>query len=107
MEDQPLVAQTIASALEEEYTVLGSDDADHALAALQADAVHLVLLDCLLPGGGYLRVLDRCDALGTPVLLMSGDLDRAEELRAGQRAFLAKPFSIDALLETVRRMIGS
>lgn len=104
VEDQALVAQTIASALEDEYQVLQSEGADAALLTLEATNVHLVLLDCLLPGGGYARVLDRCDALSTPVVLMSGDLERAEELRQGRRAFLAKPFSIDDLLAIVGKL---
>ncbi|MGH7041641.1 MAG: response regulator [Acetobacteraceae bacterium] len=104
VEDQDLVGDTIASVLEDEYEVLRSGDADHALRLLESVTVHLVLLDCLLPGGGYPRVVDRCDALQTPVVLMSGDLERAEELRQGRRAFLAKPFAIDVLLETIQRV---
>lgn len=105
VEDQSLVAETIASALEDAYSVLHSEDAREALQILESERVHLVLLDCLLPGGGYARVLDRCDALALPVVLMSGDLERVEELRGGRRAFLAKPFSIDDLIGTVQRVV--
>jgi len=104
VEDQALVAQTIASALEDDYEVLQSENAPEALAILNAGSVDLVLLDCLLPGGGYAEAIARCDELGIPAVLMSGDPDRLAHLETGPRPFLAKPFSIDALLETVESL---
>ncbi len=60
-----------------------------------------MLLDCLLPGGGTGEVMGRADRAGVPVILMSGDMERMESLRDGDRPFLSKPFSIDSLMRTV------
>jgi DNA-binding response OmpR family regulator len=105
VEDHALVAETITSALEDSYDVLHVSEAESALEVLTSSVVDLVLLDCLLPGGRYAEVIMRCDQAGTPVVLMSGDLERGEVLKTEHRPFLAKPFSIEALLRTVEQLL--
>ena len=105
VEDQPLVAETIASALSDEYDVVCGASASDALEALERGTSDLVLLDCLLPGGRAADVIALADRLGVPVVLMSGDIERIDALQDGTRPFLAKPFSMDALLETTRNAL--
>ncbi len=102
VEDQSLVAETIATALGDEYEVVCRASAGEALAILDQGRSELVLLDCLLPGGHAADVVARADAAQVPVILMSGDPDRMEQLRDGDRPFLPKPFSLDALMHAVR-----
>ncbi len=102
VEDQDLVAETIASALGDDHDVVCGASAGEALAFLERGGCELVLLDCLLPGGRATDVMARADAAGVPVVLMSGDLERLEALREASRPFLSKPFSINALMEAVR-----
>lgn len=101
VEDHPLVAETIAAALGEDYEVACGTSASEALGILERGASDLLLLDCLLPGGRVAEVIASAEAAGVPIVLMSGDMERIEALRGGTRPFLAKPFSMDALIRTV------
>jgi len=106
VEDQPLVAETIASALGDDYDVVCGAAASDALEVLKRGTSDLVLLDCLLPGGGAGDVIALADRQGVPVVLMSGDIERIDALSDGTRPFLAKPFSMDALMETTRSALS-
>lgn len=103
VEDDPLVAQTIASALEEQYSVHLASTAATAGPQVQAGTIDLMLLDCLLPGGQVDDLMVQADTMRVPLVLMSGDLSRIETLGNGGRPFLGKPFTIDALLAAVAR----
>jgi DNA-binding response OmpR family regulator len=107
VEDEPLVAETIASALADQYDVHLADSAATALARLQSGDFKLMLLDCLLPGGQLNELIAQADGTGVPLVLMSGDLGRIETLEGGRRPFLGKPFSIDALLTVVAKGLGA
>ncbi len=102
VEDQPLVSETIASALGDDYDVVCGASAPEAVEILERGTSDLVLLDCLLPGGRAADVMALADRIGVAVVLMSGDMERIDALRDGTRPFLAKPFSMDALMETTR-----
>lgn len=105
VEDQPLVAETILSALTDDYDVTCGANATEAMARIENDAPDLVLLDCLLPGGRANEVIALADRRGVPVVLMSGAMDQIDTLSNGSRPFLAKPFSMIALAETVREVL--
>ncbi|MEO8715195.1 MAG: response regulator [Acetobacteraceae bacterium] len=102
VEDQPLVAETIVSALGDDYDVVCGTSASEALEILERGTCDLVLLDCLLPGGRAADVIAHADRGGVPVVLMSGDMERIDALRGGNRPFLAKPFSMDALMRMMK-----
>jgi DNA-binding response OmpR family regulator len=106
VEDQELVAETIATALEDDYTVICAGSAAEASPLLEQRAIDLILLDCLLPGGCTAETIALADRTGVPVVLMSGDLARAEALREGARPFLGKPFTVDTLLAVVREALA-
>ena len=105
VEDQPLVAETILSALSDDYEVACGVSATEAMARIETDRPDLVLLDCLLPSGHAGDVMGLADRLGVPVVLMSGAMDQIDTLSDGSRPFLAKPFAIAALAEVVRKAL--
>jgi two-component system, OmpR family, response regulator len=106
VEDQPLVAETIASALCDDYDVVCGSSAGEALVLLEGGGCDLVLLDCLLPGGRATDVMAQADAARVPIILMSGDLQRMEQLSDGDRPFLSKPFSLVTLMRTVQAALS-
>ena len=72
----------------------------------------LVVSDVRMPGPSGLQVLEALRTVdwATPVVVMTafGDEDlRAEALRLGAAAVLDKPFALEDLKRTVRRLIGT
>ena len=114
LEPEPGVRDLIAEILDlHGYHVLSARDLDEALAASAAHAgpIALVVADLLLPGvagDGVRRRLGPVRA-SARVLYLSGDLeDTVEDYRGlppGQ-GFLHKPFTVDALVQKVREIIG-
>ncbi|WP_374512817.1 response regulator [Brevundimonas sp.] len=97
------------------WTVDGVGRVDDALAALEASAFDVVVLDLGLPDGDGLEVLRRIRdrRMEVGVLILSARdavADRIEGLDTGADDYLAKPFDLDevaARLRAVRRrMLG-
>jgi len=114
LEPEPGVRDLIAEILElHGYHVLTARDLDEALAASAAHQgpLALVIADLLLPGVAGDGVLQRLGPAraAARVLYLSGDLEDTVEdyrgLRAG-RGFLHKPFTVDALVQKVREIVG-
>ncbi len=101
VEDDELVSEVVAEALRSRYRATPVGSAMAALERLGDRGFDLVLLDCLIPGGGANSVIDRAGRLGIPVVLMSGAADRAAAASAGRHKFITKPFTIDELLRTI------
>lgn len=95
------------------YTdVVGFSDPLAALAAIERDEPDLVLLDLHMPTLDGFAVLARLRARDPqrflPVLVLTGDVDRAARQRAlaaGANDFLAKPFDLDEVLLRCRNLI--
>jgi two-component system response regulator QseB len=108
VEDDELLAGGIRDALERAlYAVEWVSDGPQALAALQASAFELVILDLGLPGLDGMEVLRRLRGGGgaTPVLVLSARdaaTDRVLGLDAGADDYLIKPFDVDELLARTR-----
>jgi EAL domain-containing protein (putative c-di-GMP-specific phosphodiesterase class I)/DNA-binding response OmpR family regulator len=114
IDDQPanvaLLARILAQGGYDD--VRGYTDPVLALAALEADAPDLVLLDLHMPTLDGLAVLERIRARDPerflPVLVLTGDVDRSARQRAlaaGANDFLAKPFDLDEVLLRCRNLI--
>jgi CheY-like chemotaxis protein len=88
-------------------------DGKAALASLRAQPAHLVLLDLNMPvmdGEAFLREL-RADAAlgGTLVVVVSTESSgaRIERLRTLGAGFVHKPFTPEALVGEVQRLMGT
>ena len=101
VEDDPLVSEVIAAALDEQYVITVVETASDALRLLRQGDIRLMLLDCTLPGGIDAELLPQADRAGTAVVLMSGDPARVAKLTDQPRPFVLKPFTLTSLLETV------
>ncbi|WP_417259638.1 response regulator transcription factor [Celeribacter sp.] len=112
VEDEDNIAIAVALLLEREgYQVTRASIGSQALPNIRAIAPALVILDVTLPEmSGYeiCQQLRRDPELGkTPVLIMSARTSPAERRKAmalGADAFLAKPFAVHELLDTVNHM---
>jgi DNA-binding NtrC family response regulator len=107
VEDDPLVSEVIAAALDDTYPTTIVETAGEALALLQRGRFRLMLLDCTLPGGVDVNLLPEADRSGTAVILMSGDPGRMAKLTDQPRPFVLKPFTLTGLLDTVETVLAS
>ena len=106
VEDDPLVAEVIAAALEDDFVTSLVETSAEALRCLAGGKVDLMLLDCTLPDGVDIGLIPAADRVRVPVVLMSGDPQRVERLTTRPRPFILKPFSLADLVAAVRREIG-
>ena len=113
VEDEPDVLAIVATVLEEAgYEVATARDGREGLERLrQAGAdVDVVLSDVMMPlldGRELCRTLAADPALGAiPVIMMSAGGEPPAPDACPYRAFLAKPFNLDALLATVARVLA-
>lgn len=113
VDDEPLVRRTVSRMLEEEgFSVV---DAEHGLAAQELLATSalkpdLVLTDLRMPhlNGAELGHVVKLLRPGVPVLYMSGFGSETSEWLtrdALDRNYIAKPFSREELLESVKRCL--
>jgi DNA-binding NtrC family response regulator len=107
VEDDPLVSEIVAAALDDAYQTSLVETSAEAMQRLQDGGIDLMLLDCSLPGGLDHQLIPKADQSGVPVILMSGDPARAETMADQQRPFVLKPFSLTALLTMVEQVIRS
>ncbi len=109
VEDDPVVASSVAAALEESgWTVLRAGSADEALPLLAGDEpIDLLFSDVVMPGRLSGIDLSREAAIlrpGLPVVLTTGyseDVARTEGI-----AVLSKPYRIDTLLQALHKAVG-
>ena len=73
--------------------------AEEALQRVASERFDAAIVDVILPPSGGLRLCRKLKDAGMRVIVMSGDEGVRDEARdAGADAFLAKPFTKDALL---------
>lgn len=87
------------------YTVLETGDPQQAIRMTKGQTIHLLLTDAVMPIMKGTELADRIQAISptTKVLLMSGY--QTADIASSGRPFMAKPFSIDVLVERVRQML--
>jgi DNA-binding NtrC family response regulator len=108
VEDEEAVRHLTARILEGAgFTTLQAGSAEEALALLSTlvDAVGLVVSDVTMPGIGGVRLADVMAERwpSTPILLISG---RGGAGPAYRGPFLAKPFTVEALLDAVSELVS-
>lgn len=107
VEDDSLVSEVIAAALDDSYTTTIVESASEAMKVLRRGGIRLMLLDCTLPGGVDADLIPAADRAGTAVILMSGDPSRMATLSDQPRPFVLKPFTLTGLLDTVETVLGA
>jgi DNA-binding NtrC family response regulator len=107
VEDDPLVSEVIAAALDDTYPTTIVETAAEALVLVQRGGFRLMLLDCTLPGGVDENLLPEADRAGTAVILMSGDPGRMAKLTDQPLPFVLKPFTLTGLLDTVETVLAA
>jgi len=107
VDDEPSIRLLCRVNLElEGYRVLEASGLGEARAALRDDVVDMLLVDLHLDDGdgrelvAELRVGERA----VPVALLTGSVDLTPEDRIGVDAVLEKPFRLEQLLDTVRKL---
>jgi DNA-binding response OmpR family regulator len=114
IEDDARLARMVADYLAQSgFGVSQAADGQHGLAAVQAGAPDLVILDLMLPDMDGLEVCRRIRALPgalarTPVLMLTakGDpMDRIIGLEIGADDYLPKPFEPRELLARIRAVL--
>jgi DNA-binding response OmpR family regulator len=110
VEDEPQLRALLRLYLEREgHRVTDAGDGTSALAAFEADAADLVVLDLMLPAMQGETVLAELRAQSpVPVLITSAkrtDTERIAGLRAGADDYLAKPFNPHELTARVAAIL--
>jgi DNA-binding response OmpR family regulator len=111
-EDDDGILDVMTIVLEEAgFRVVQMHDGHQVLAEIQRLQPAIVLLDLWMPtisGAELTRHLKKNAATAAiPVLLVSANRDTERIARdSGAEGFLAKPFDIDELVHTVRRLIS-
>jgi DNA-binding response OmpR family regulator len=110
VEDDTTICEVVELALAEEgYDVRSVGNTSGALALLQEREAAVILLDLTLPDNGsaaFVATYRRLVNGSAPVLLVSGRADVEQQVAAlGVDGWLAKPFDIDELVETVRSFV--
>jgi two-component system response regulator ResD len=110
VDDEPTVREVVQHYLEREgYRVQVADDGPGALAALDAEAPDLIVLDLMLPGVDGLDVCRQVRAKGaTPIIMLTAkghESDRIVGLELGADDYVVKPFSPRELVARVRSVL--
>ena len=110
VDDDPFILEFLKAVLEASgYTVVTASDGREALHRLESGKPGLILLDMAMPildGRGFLQEMRHGSALEAPVVVMTA-MDDARRLARDLKAegWLQKPFDLDALLNTVERLL--
>lgn len=109
IDDDPLIRETVASALEPlGMGVVGHDGAASFLAAAPPERPACLLVDMRMPQMSGLALMRRLTDEAPPAVMITGFADvplAVETFRSGAFDFLEKPFSINTLIETVERAL--
>lgn len=109
VDDDPSVLAMIGMALEAEgFAVRRAITGQQALAAIREDRPDVVVLDVMMPGIDGREVTKRLRGdpatSDLPIVIcsaMSRDADQWQAWAAGANSFVAKPFSIEVLVDEV------
>ena len=113
IDDDPMIAQTVGAALASaEFEVIVGRDGTEGLALAERESPDLVIVDMMMPRrSGFLVIESLRQAQKFPcriIMITANEGVRhqkyAQEL--GVDAYLHKPFTMDFLLQTVKKIMG-
>lgn len=113
VDDDSDLRRSLAELLEEEgYEVSCAKDGEEALRALSGAAPDAILLDLTMPvmDGWTFRDVQRGDSrlAAIPTVVISAAYSDPRAVQSlGAEAFLAKPFELSRLTETLQRVLGT
>ena len=111
IDDEPVILNSCRKVLEEDgFDVYLVPSADEALKAMKKEVFNLLLVDVKMPkhDGIYLMQKVKEKWPDVPIIVMSGYPTPdtiTDGAKMGADAFIAKPFTPDELLETIRHVI--
>jgi two-component system OmpR family response regulator len=110
VDDEPRIRTMLRRYLVEEgFKVSDAADGASMRAALEGDAIHLVLLDLMMPGEDGLslaRYIRQRSEIPIIMLTGKGDLiDRVVGLEAGADDYITKPFELREVLARIRTVM--
>ena len=111
IDDEPVILNSCRKVLEEDgFDVYLVPSADEALKAMKKEVFDLLLVDVKMPkhDGIYLMQKVKEKWPDVPIIVMSGYPTPdtiTDGAKMGADAFIAKPFTPDELLETIRQVI--
>jgi len=112
IDDEPLMRISISDALKAEgYNVASAATGSEGLKAIKDTSYDVVITDLRLPEVDGVQILKTCRQISpqTKVLMITayGSVDTAvEAMRIGAYDYITKPFSMDELILTVKRLIA-
>lgn len=112
IDDDQTVLESLRFLLEaESYEVRAYDCAETFLSTMGLDCCGCIITDIQMPGISGIDLLGflRARRIATPVIVMSGGVDRqlaAEAMKLGAGEFFAKPLDHDALLAAISQNIS-
>ncbi|MDI6873699.1 response regulator transcription factor [Candidatus Solincola sp.] len=112
-DDEELVRILSVNFMAEGYDVCAAFDGMSAVMQAHREHPDLVILDVRMPAGNGLNVVEKLRAstktFNIPVLFLSAlpyDELKEKAAQAGVIHYLTKPFDLDVLLGTVRKILG-
>ena len=112
VDDDRLVLEALTLVLSDLYQVVGATSAAQALTILEVARVDLIILDYCLPdrpGTDVVRIVKH-EHPSLPVVIITGygsETLCTRLFRLGISDYLSKPYDVDELLATVRRLLGT
>jgi CheY-like chemotaxis protein len=109
VDDEPAICSMLVTVLEDEgYRAVAVNSGPEALARVGDERPDVLLVDIMMPGMDGRTLVARLRALPeplAPIIMMSAAV-RAFAPQPGVVGFLAKPFDLDQLLDSIARAVA-
>lgn len=108
-DDRGFVEMVRSVLAEDGHDVVAASDGKAGLEAAARTTPDVILLDLLMPrldGPTFASAYARAPGRHAPIIVLSGVASVAGSPVAGASAYLSKPFELDALLGTLRRVVS-
>ena len=110
VDDDDELRGNLREILEKEYSVIEASCGEDALKALEDNEIDLMLLDLMMPDMNGMEVLSKMKNISQkPKVIMITAFatisNAVEAIKYGASDYIAKPFKIEVLMTTIRRVI--